>query len=290
MDIVIYGSRRQGNYTADIINLVFALHAHGLTVAMHVKLYDYMTEATGSAPDVDDVIGPDDDFSALMCLSIGGDGTFLRSAAWIGARHIPILGINTGHLGYLSGLSITECHRIPAMLADNGFSVENRTQLQVEFSGMRHDFRPYALNEVAILKKDTASMITAHAKINGNDLATYLGDGLIISTPTGSTGYNLSVGGPIVQPTAPNWVIAPVAAHSLTMRPLVVSHDETITIMAESRAGSFLLSLDGRSISLPAGTELTIRKAPFVTKVVQPAGHNFAATLRSKLLWGTDPR
>lgn len=290
MDIVIYGSRRQGNYIADILSLIANLHTHGLTVAMHAKLYDYMTEAAGTAPDVDDVIAPDEDFSALMCLSIGGDGTFLRSAAWVGARHIPILGINTGHLGYLSGLSIADCHRIPDMLSTGSFSVEDRTQLQVSFTGMWHDFRPFALNEVAILKKDTASMITARASINEAELATYLGDGLIISTPTGSTGYNLSVGGPIVQPTAPNWVIAPIAAHSLTMRPLVVSHDETITITAESRAGSFLLSLDGRSISLPSGTLLTIRRAPFVTKVVQPAGHNFAATLRSKLLWGTDPR
>ncbi|MDE6489755.1 MAG: NAD(+)/NADH kinase, partial [Muribaculaceae bacterium] len=253
-------------------------------------LYDYLSDSLHIVMNRVSVADPGDNITADMALSIGGDGTFLRTAQWIGDRQIPILGINTGHLGYLAEIRLSEA---PAMIADilaGNYNVEPRSLLEAIIPDCPADYWPYALNEAAILKKDTSSMITAHTAINGTDLTTYLGDGLIISTPTGSTGYNLSVGGPIIQPTAPNWVISPIAAHSLTMRPLVTSDNERLSVTTTSRAGSYLLSLDGRSLSLQSGTTVEIRRAPFSVHIVQRPGHNFASTLRAKLLWGIDNR
>jgi NAD+ kinase len=171
------------------------------------------------------------------------------------------------------------------------YKIETRSLIEVTSSRKEAiiDWN-YALNEVAILKQDTSSMISVATKVNDVDLATYLGDGLIIATPTGSTGYNLSVGGPIVEPTAPNWIISPIAAHSLTMRPLVVGDSHELTITTTSRATNYRVSLDGRSVTLPVGSTIKLRKAPFVTKVVQRTKHNFGETLRNKLLWGVDKR
>lgn len=158
--------------------------------------------------------------------------------------------------------------------------------IEVTSPDIKIDCWPYALNEVAILKQDTASMITMKASVDGAGLADYRADGLIISTPTGSTGYNLSVGGPIVAPQAPVWIISPVAAHSLTMRPLVVSDDSVVSVNTRSRTSSYRVSLDGRSVTLPVSTTIIMKRAPFVTKVVQRLDHRFVDTLRSKLLWG----
>ena len=290
MKIAVYGNRRQHGHIEQIETLLASLQAHGYSISMHPKLHDHLTELSGRNPGIDSVIGPGDDFEADMAISIGGDGTFLRTAAWVSDRQIPILGINTGHLGYLSDISIDETSTLADDLAAGNFTIESRALIEAELPYAPESFWPFALNEVAVIKKDTASMIAVRTCIDSVELNTYLGDGLILSTPTGSTGYNLSVGGPIIQPTAPNWVLSPVAAHSLTMRPLVISNDEELTITTTSRAGTFLLSIDGRSMSLPSGTVIKLRKAPFVTRVIHRANHNFAETLRSKLLWGIDNR
>lgn len=152
----------------------------------------------------------------------------------------------------------------------------------------RLQHRPFALNEAAILRQDTGSMISVDTFVDGFQLATYMGDGLIISTPTGSTAYNLSVGGPIIAPSASNWVITPVAPHSLNMRPLVLSDDAIIELVPRSRSNTFTLSLDGNARSLSVGSRLRLSKAPFVTNVVRLHNHTFADTLRSKLLWGVN--
>lgn len=290
MKIAVYGSRRQEGHFQQITALLDSLRAHGYAICMHRKLYDHLSANTELVPGMTEVVEAGAVLSADMAISIGGDGTFLRTAAWVGSLQIPILGINTGHLGYLSDISIDETATLADDLAAGDFTVESRSLIQVGLPYMPVSFWPYALNEVAVIKKDTASMIAVRTCIGGVDLNTYLGDGLIVATPTGSTGYNLSVGGPIIQPTAPNWALSPVAAHSLTMRPLVISDDEELTVTPTSRAGTFLLSVDGRSLSLPSGTVITLRKAPFVTRVIHRAGHHFAETLRSKLLWGIDNR
>lgn len=290
MKVAIYGNMYQENYLNQLSNFLDALSHSEIKIEMESTFYNYLSRLLPQPPMVDAVI-VGKDFEADMAISIGGDGTFLRTARWVGEKQIPILGINTGHLGYLADITVDDM--IPAVddLKNGLYKIENRSLIEV--TSMRKEAIVdwnYALNEVAILKQDTSSMISVETQINDAALATYLGDGLIISTPTGSTGYNLSVGGPILEPTAPNWVISPIAAHSLTMRPLVISDSSELTITTSSRATSYRVSLDGRSVTLPVGSTIKIRKAPFVVKVVQRMKHNFTETLRNKLLWGVDNR
>lgn len=229
------------------------------------------------------------DFDADMALSIGGDGTFLHTATCIGSKGIPILGINTGRLGFLADLSGNEVGPALQEILKGQYQVEERTLLQVEADGIG-ELWPYSLNEVALLKQDSASMISIRTAINDDYFNTYQADGLVIATPTGSTAYALSAGGPILMPQAANWVLAPVAPHSFTVRPLVVNDDVTISLQVSCRTGKFMLSCDGRSIQLPAGTAITLRKATFTIKVVKGNDHTFSKTLRNKLMWGVDKR
>ena len=231
------------------------------------------------------VIEPGQPVKADLALSLGGDGTFLRTAQWVGDAGIPILGINAGHLGYLADMTPEEF--LQSDLSDT--KVEERAMLHVTSEqNLPRGLWPYALNDVAILKTDTSSMITVDAHIDAMPLTSYRADGLILATPTGSTGYNLSVGGPIVQPNVPAIILSPVAPHSLTMRPLVVSSSSVIDLQVHSRSEVYLLSLDGRSVQLPVATRVRVVTAPFKIKVMQRADHHFAGTLRSKLLWGED--
>lgn len=283
MRIAINGMTPKAEHLAAMRRLIeLASERSAEPLCVNASLYDIISDML--PPDTVRCAGAPD---ADVALSIGGDGTFLRTVQWVAGADIAILGINTGHLGYLADLSIeeavaTECEP---------FAVQERTLLEVNVeeasaSCLPADFWPYALNEVAFLKKDTSSMITAETFVNGAPLTTYLADGLLVATPTGSTGYNLSVGGPIIEPTAPAVVLAPVAPHSLTMRPLVLSDTHCISVVTDSRADSFLLSLDGRSVALPVGTRVDVSQAPFTVKVLQRASRNFADTLRTKLLWG----
>jgi NAD+ kinase len=228
-------------------------------------------------------------FEADIALSIGGDGTFLHTALCVGSKGIPILGINTGHLGFLADLSGDDVDvELEAILQGN-YVVENRSLLHVDAEGLG-DMWPYALNEVAFLEQDSASMIAISAYIDGEFFNTYKADGLVVATPTGSTAYALSAGGPILVPQAANWVLAPVAPHSFTVRPLVVNDDVEITLQVSCRTGKFLLSCDGRSLPMCANEQVTLRRAPFSIKVVKGNGHSFSKTLRNKLMWGVDKR
>ncbi len=222
-----------------------------------------------------------------IALSIGGDGTFLRTANSIGKLRTPIIGINSGHLGYLSAARLSEMPDVMEQLLNNRYTVEPRSVLAVSSPDTGLRGVPCALNEVAIIKQDTASMINVSTVVGPDlPLAEYRADGLIISTPTGSTGYNLSVGGPVVAPDAPVWVISPIAAHALSMRPLVVSDSVTIDATVTSRSGSYLLSIDGKSRVLDTSARLHIERAPWEVNVIHLQGQNFPQTLRTKLLWG----
>ena len=236
--------------------------------------------------DVEVITTPDDiDF----IVSLGGDGTFLRAAAWSGASGVPVAGVNMGHLGYLAAFTPSELRALPRLLAGGHYHLQRRSLLEVRFPervALPDGFWPYALNEVAFLRLATASMIDVMVEIDGRRLATYSGDGLIVSTPTGSTGYNLSVGGPLIQPGVEAWSISPIAPHALTMRPLVVSDRSVLSIRTMSRTRSFRFSLDSRTVSLPAKTRIEIRKAPFAINVVLREGRTFAEALRDKLHWG----
>lgn len=229
---------------------------------------------------------------ASLVVSIGGDGTFMRAAHWVGDTEIPILGVNTGHLGYLASMLPDDISAIAEAVFDCPWSVQARSALTVEISGgdLPTELPPFALNEVAVIKEGIASILTCSACLDDVPLADYCGDGLLVATPTGSTAYNLSAGGPILQPTAPVLAISPVATHSLTMRPLVVADTSEVSIRVDSRAGSFRLSLDGISAVLPTGTSVTVRKASFPINIFLTPHSHWVQTLRSKLLWGVDVR
>ena len=188
-------------------------------------------------------------FEADMILSIGGDGTFLKAASRVGKKNIPILGINTGRLGFLADISPEEMEETFDEIYNNHYKVEERSVLQLRCDDERLMQSPYALNEIAVLKRDSSSMISIHAAINGAPLTTYQADGLVISTPTGSTAYSLSVGGPVIVPHSKTIAITPVAPHSLNVRPIVICDDWEITLDVESRSHNFLVAIDGRSES-----------------------------------------
>ena len=282
--IAVFGNTYQDPYLLQLKELFFKLKEKGIEVDIERKFYDYLADRIEVSAFSDIVDTPTENYD--LVLSIGGDGTFLHTAQWVADLGIPILGINTGHLGFLSMYRLEETDDLIDSLMNNNLVIEQRLLLQVISQELPKDVWPYALNEVAILKQDTSSMISVRAEVNGFFLADYLVDGLVIATPTGSTGYNLSVGGPILQPTIDNCVLSPIAPHTLTMRPLVVSADSEIKTITTSRVDTYRLSLDGRSFSLPCETEITIRKAPFSISVMRQTDNNFADTLRDKLHWG----
>lgn len=284
MNFAIYGSRHQDEFLPAIALFLQSLSQQGHTAVMHSKLYRYLLHAIPAAMACVTRVTDTADFSADFAVSLGGDGTFLRTAAWVAQKQIPIIGVNTGHLGFLASIGVDGLPHLAARLAKGDFSVECRSLIQVEAPGING--WPFALNEVTLTKAESASMIHVEARIDGIDLADYRADGLIVATPTGSTAYNLSVGGPIVQPGSPVLVLSPIAAHSLSMRPLVVNDASQLTFTCRGRSDCFRLSVDGRATSLPLDTPVTVSRAPFSLYAVQAAGHNFAHTLRSKLQWG----
>ena len=294
MKIAVFGKRRQSvEDLPRIASLIKLLSDKGMFVAIQQHFYEAMTRELGIPLEADDVF-EESDFSADVAISIGGDGTFLRTARWVGPKETPIIGFNTGHLGFLAEESLDEAPLIVENLLAGNYFIESRSLLEVYTTndGSRHAIQgwPYALNEVAILRHDSASMINVHTYLDDIEVASYQGDGLIISTPTGSTAYNLSVGGPIIQPTAPCWALSPIAPHALTMRPLVVSDSHLITTRVDSRADTYRVNLDGRVHVLPIDTALHIKKAPFDIKVIHRESHTFVDTLSSKLLWGMTRR
>lgn len=227
-----------------------------------------------------------------MAFSVGGDGTFLRTATAVADSNIPVLGINTGRLGFLADIIISDLENTLDEIFSQDYQIEERSLLGVNSSDgtIVYNRRHGALNEVAILKQDTASMLSINTFVNDDFLTTYQADGLIIATPTGSTAYALSVGGPILMPESNSFVLAPIAPHNLTSRPLVIHDKSKIKLKVESRSSSFLVSMDGQSQVLKTHIEIEIFKADYTLKVVKRTGHTFYETLRDKLMWGVDVR
>lgn len=289
MTVAIYGSRRQQQNFDRISSLLKDLSFRGARLILHAKLYSHLCDLNGGAPDGNwniYAVTDSDRFTADLALSIGGDGTFLRTARWVGDKNIPIAGINAGHLGFLTSFVIEDTEGFISGLFNGSFRIESRAMIEVSVPSMP-EFTPIeALNEVVAIKADTASMITVDAVLDGYPLATYLADGLIVSTATGSTGYNLSAGGPILQPRTPSFVITPIAAHTLTMRPLVVADSSHIELTVTSRADSFLMCTDGNYHHLPCGVRLSLKKSPHSVRILMPADETFAEKIRAKLLWG----
>lgn len=225
---------------------------------------------------------------AFICL--GGDGTFLNALTLVRDSGIPLIGINLGRLGFLAGLEESQIQSAVTDFVAGRYDIEERALLQLESSTELFGDCPYALNDFTILKRDTSSMITVDAYMNGDFMNTYWADGLIIATPTGSTGYSLSCGGPIVFPGSGNFVISPVAPHNLGVRPIVIPDKSVLSFEVTGRTDSFLCTLDSRFATITTDHQIAIRRAPFSLKLIQFHGYSFLSTMREKLAWGRDLR
>lgn len=223
-------------------------------------------------------------------LSIGGDGTLLDAVTYIGAKQIPILGINTGRLGFLATISYDNIPTAIDALYKGHYVIDERSLIRADTDQEVFDGINFGLNEFSILKTDTSTMIVVHTYLDGEYLNSYWADGLVVSTPTGSTGYSLSCGGPVVLPQTNNFVISPVCPHNLNVRPLIVSDKSVISFEIEGRSNNFLVSLDSRSRPVDASVQIAVRKENFNARLVKLTHTNFLTTLRNKLNWGLDKR
>lgn len=232
------------------------------------------------------------DSSFDLLVSIGGDGTILRAITYVKDFDIPIIGINTGRLGFLATIQDDEIKNALQRIFNDDYNISERTLLKIETSPENDDLKElnFALNEIAVSRKNTTSMITVNTELDGEYLTSYWADGLIISTPTGSTGYSLSCGGPVITPGANSLVLTPIAPHNLNARPLVIPDKTEITLKVSGREDNFLVSLDSRIATLENDTEITITIADFKIKMIELKKESFLKTLRKKLLWGEDKR
>ena len=227
---------------------------------------------------------------ADFLLSIGGDGTLLKAVTYVRESEIPIMGINTGRLGFISSISADQIDDAITDILKGNYKINERTLLELSSDKKLFKEKNFALNEVAVSKKDTSSMIRIDAYVDDEFLNTYWADGLVVSTPTGSTGYSLSCGGPIIMPGTNNIIITPNAPHNLNVRPIVIDDNSVVKLKVEDRDQLALVSLDSRSRAFDSETELIIKKASFKIKLVQPQNNSFTTTIRHKLMWGLDKR
>ena len=298
----LFGNEYQTKKSASMALLLNCLHRRGAEVFVERTFYDFLKREESGERRVESGLWEGVrvfdklDFPADYAISMGGDGTLLKTASHVGNSGIPIIGVNTGRLGFLADFLPGDIDEAFDEIYNGTCIVEEHAVIGIEEveRGERKEERrkgyPYALNDIAVLKRDNASMITIHARINGNDLVTYQADGLVVSTPTGSTAYNLSNGGPIMAPLTGILCLTPVAPHSLNIRPIVINDDSVIELTVESRTHNYLVAVDGRSASLDDRIQLVIRKAPHTVRIVKRASQHYFATLREKMMWGLDVR
>jgi len=292
MRIAIYGKELGLNFY-DSIHLLFEelyKHFSNIEISIYKPYYDFIVERMHFYPKVTDFFTNKLNTPLDLIITVGGDGTFLEMVTMVKDSNVPMVGINSGRMGFLANISKDEISKALQSIAANQYSYENRALIQIETPNNIFADHNYALNEVTVIKKDTSSMITVHVYLNGDFLNTYWGDGLIVATPTGSTAYSLSVGGPIVMPDSSNFVISPIAPHNLTVRPIVVPDNHIITLRVEGRNPTFLASLDSRNAFFDSSIDLTIKRCSFSIRLLKLNGQNFFTTLRNKLMWGIDKR
>ncbi|MBO4906678.1 MAG: NAD kinase [Bacteroidaceae bacterium] len=290
LHFAIFGNVYQPKKSSSVQKLLSILSEQQAHIAIDDMFYAYLRDKQQIALPETATIIHGDDFTADFAVSMGGDGTFLETARRVGNKQIPILGVNMGRLGFLADVAADELETIIAQIAEGDYSTEERVVLQLEYDRGQPIGSPYALNEVAVLKRDLSAMISIRVDVNGEYLTTYQADGLIINTPTGSTGYALSVGGPIMQPGSRILGLVPVAPHSLNVRPVTVTDDTVVSLTVSSRSHQFLVSIDGRSEKCSEDVRLTIRRAPHSIIVLKRPNQSFFRTIRNKLWWGADSR
>lgn len=293
MKVAIFGQQYQDNTLNSIRVLINCLKNHGANLFVEAN-FARLLENNGviDLQSKDISIYNDLDLSFDLLVSIGGDGTILRAITSVKDLGIPIVGINTGRLGFLATVQTNEIERAFNDIYRGNYTISSRSLVEVTTNPTHPDLTEinFALNEIAVSRKNTTSMISVETQLNDEYLTAYWSDGLIVSTPTGSTGYSLSCGGPVIIPQAGNFVITPIAPHNLNARPLVIPDTTKITLNINSREDDFLLSLDSRLVSLSTETEVVITKANFKIKLIEFKYDSFISTLRKKMLWGEDKR
>ena len=285
----LFGNIYQAKKSASIQQVLATIARYGGELYVDMEYYYFLKDNQRLDVSATKVFS-NDDFVADFAISMGGDGTFLKTACRVGKKDIPILGINMGRLGFLADISPDDIELTMESLHRDDYAIESRAVIEVTVDGQPAGECSYALNDVAILKRDTASMISIRAHINGQLLTTYQADGLVVSTPTGSTAYSLSNGGPIIVPGTKVFSMTAVAPHSLNVRPIVIPDSSVIELDVESRSHSFLVAVDGRSEKCKEGTKVSLRRAPYYIKVVKRSDHRYFNTLREKMMWGADVR
>lgn len=291
MKVAVYGQ----NYAKESSQKAFAILIEILLknkVAIYVDsdFLDHQSQSLKTNPEINTFSALDKTYDLLI--SIGGDGTILRAITYVKDLDIPIVGINTGRLGFLATIQTDEIETALSEIFEGNYKISERSLLSVTTAPKNKELKDinFALNEIALSRKNTTSMITVVTHLNNEYLTSYWADGLILSTPTGSTGYSLSCGGPVITPDANNFALTPIAPHNLSARPLIIPDKTTVTFKVDGREDQFLMSLDSRIITLPNTTTVTVKKAEFGIKMVELLDETFLDTLRKKLLWGEDRR
>jgi len=292
MKIAIFGKNYNESFKDSIIEFFKIIKSFKYEILIYEPYYNFIKDFSGF--DVE----PDKFFNSALnkedkidiVFSIGGDGTFLESVSYVRDLQIPIVGINSGRLGFLANISQEDIPEALNAIHEKKYNIEDRTLLEINSNkGIFKKFN-FALNEITVQKRDSGSMITIKVSLNGEFVNTYWADGLILSTPTGSTAYSLSLGGPIVVPGSQNFILTPIAPHNLTVRPIVVPDDNEITIEVAGRTENYLVSADYKSEIVEKNTVLSIKAAKFKVKTIRIENHTFFNNIRDKLLWGLDKR
>ncbi len=291
MKIAIYGRPSSSGFKENITTLFELLEKNGVEYFIHQPFHEFLVkkeslslQRAGVFKTHNDIIGKAD-----LMFSIGGDGTFLEAVSIVQDYGIPIVGINTGRLGFLADISPEHIEDSLSAILSNHYKVEHRSLVELNLINSSWEGFACALNEVSIQKR-YSTMITIHTYLDGHYLNSYWADGLIVSTPTGSTAYSMSVGGPIMTPDSNNFIISPMAPHNLTVRPVIVPDHNVIRIEVESRDNSFLLTLDSRTEIIEGDVQLHLKRADFTIKTLRIKDATFYNTLRNKLMWGVDKR
>jgi NAD+ kinase len=291
MLVAIYNRTFQEENIPLLQNILQKLHNHNIRMVFYKDFYErfasYIPFVESPAFFTNKKDLPS---NTEMLFSLGGDGTLLDTVTYVGASNIPIIGINLGRLGFLAAIPEDEVEEAILSLIRGSYTIEKRTLIHLDSSVPLFDGSPFALNEFTLHRKDSSSMIKIHTYLNGEFLNTYWADGLIVATPTGSTGYSLSCNGPVVFPQTSSFVITAVAPHNLNTRSIVVPDDNVISFEVEGRSEQFLCTLDSRTEAIASSVQLAVKKENFTISLVRPDEHNFLNTIRQKLYWGIDKR
>ena len=289
LKFAIFGNEYQAKKSTSIEKILDYLAQKGAEIYVENAYYEFLTRSQHIDVKAAGVF-EDYNFDVDYVISMGGDGTFLKAASRVGAKGTPIIGVNMGRLGFLADVLPGEVEAALDSLYAGECQIEEHVVIQVEAEGGVLAGNPFALNDIAVLKRDDASMISIRTQVDGEFLVNYQADGLIVTTSTGSTAYNLSNGGPIIIPQSSSLCLTPVAPHSLNIRPVVINDTAEITLDVESRSHNYLVAIDGRSERMTEGTRLVIRKAAHTIKIVNQRNQRYFSTLREKLMWGADQR